>query len=197
MRQFERDDVLLAAAGDPNAQMRVERRREILKFTAEQRKYALEWATPDWVDNKAIKAIYAECKQRTLETGIKHEADHIIPIQGKRVCGLHVPWNLRVITKAANARKHCRFGDDDVVGFLSERGYEIVYGINRLKRAIRVGKSEWLSLIGPGLHESLSIAYLHGEFVITPGPELIEGKPMPKVAIAWVKIPAANPFPDA
>lgn len=189
MRQFELDDVILAAGGDLNAQMRVERRKDILKCNAEQRKFALEWATPDWVDNKAIKAIYAECKRRTLETGIKHEVDHIIPIQGQKVCGLHVPWNLRVITKSANARKHAGFGDDDVVGFLEERGYQIVYGINKLKRSIRVGKSEWLSLIGPGSHESLSIAYVHGEFVFTPGPELIEGNPMPQVTMARAKKP--------
>ena len=34
---------------------------------------------------------------------------------------LHVPWNLRVITKAANVRKHARFGDDDVIGFLQSK----------------------------------------------------------------------------
>lgn len=197
MRQFERDDVLLAAAGDADAMMRVERRKDVLKWSAEQRKMALQCATPAWADRDAMELLNLEARRLTATTGIKHEVDHIIPVQGKKVCGLHVPWNLRVITKTANARKHCRFGDDDVVGFLAERGYEIVYGINKLKRSIRVGKSEWLSLIGPGLHESLSIVYLHGEFVVTPGPELIKGKPMPKVAIAWVKVPAANPLPDA
>ena len=183
MRQFERDDVLLAAAGDPNAQMRVERRREILRFTAEQRKYALEWATPDWVDTKAIKAIYAECKRITMETGVKHEVDHIIPIQGKKVCGLHVPWNLRVITKAANARKHCRFGDDDVVGFLSDSGYELSYGVNKLKRGIRIGKRVDALLVGPGCQTLMSIEYAQGEFVIDFGPELIDGEPFPDVAV--------------
>lgn len=192
MRQFERDDVLLAAVGDPNAQMRVERRRDVLKWGAEQRKMALQCATPSWVDTKAIKAIYAECKRITMETGVKHEVDHIIPIQGKKVCGLHVPWNLRVITKAVNARKHARFGDDDVVGFLAERGYEIVYGINKLKRVIKTGRREWVQLIGPGLQESLNIGYVHGEFVIEPGPQLIEGKPMPPVAIAWANEPTSN-----
>lgn len=169
MRQFERDDVLLAAAGDKNALMRVERRKEILKSTAQQRKLTLKSATPSWSDSDAIKALYATAKQLTVDTGIKHEVDHIIPIQGKRVCGLHVPWNLRVITKAANVRKHARFGDDDVVGFLTEQGYKIVYGINKLKRAIRIGKRENALLIGPGLQESLSIDYVQGEFVIELG----------------------------
>lgn len=187
MRQFERDDVLRAAAGDSAALMRVERRKEILKATAQQRKLALRFATPTWVNRNAIEAIYVEARQLTATTGMKHEVDHIIPIQGKRVCGLHVPWNLRVVTKAVNARKHAKFGDDDVVGFLAERGYEVVYGVNKLKRAIRVGKRENALLIGPSLQESLSIGYVHGEFVIDPGPELIAGGLMPPVAIAWAK----------
>ncbi|WDH24416.1 HNH endonuclease signature motif containing protein [Pseudomonas chlororaphis] len=192
MRQFERDDVLRAAEGDKNALMRVERRKEILKSTAQQRKLALKSATPSWVDCDAIKALYVEAKQRTVATGIKHEVDHIIPIQGKRVCGLHVPWNLRVVTKAANIRKHAKFGDDDVIGFLTERGYEIVYGVNKLKRAIRIGKRANALLISPGLQESLSIGYVHGEFVIDPGPELIKGDLMPPVAIAWARRPPAR-----
>ncbi|MGG5289976.1 HNH endonuclease signature motif containing protein [Pseudomonas shirazensis] len=193
MRQFELDDVLLAAAGDANAQMRVERRQDVLKWNAEQRKSALQCATPSWVDLKAVKAVYAESRRLTAETGVKHEVDHIIPIRGKRVCGLHVPWNLRVITKAANARKHAKFGDEDVVGFLTELGYEIVYGINKLKRAIRFGKREWVLLIDQGLRETLSVAYVHGEFVIDPGPQLIEGEPFPHVAISRANKPDSSP----
>ncbi|MGY2279567.1 HNH endonuclease signature motif containing protein [Pseudomonas monsensis] len=187
MRQLVQEDVLRAAAGDKNALMRVERRKEILKSTAQQRKLALKSATPSWVDCDAIEALYVDARKLTVTTGIKHEVDHIIPIQGKRVCGLHVPWNLRVITKAANVRKHAKFGDDDVVGFLTECGYEIVYGVNKLKRAIRIGRRVNALLIGSGMHVSLSIGYVHGEFVIEPGPELIEGDLMSPVAIAEFK----------
>lgn len=67
-------------------------------------------AMPKWVDRSAIKAIYAHCQSVTKSTGIKHEVDHIIPLRGKIVCGLHVPWNLQVITQEENRRKGYSIG---------------------------------------------------------------------------------------
>jgi len=66
-------------------------------------------ATPPWADFDAIQKLYALSKELTTETGIKHEVDHIIPLRGKNVTGLHVHQNLRVIPKAENASKGNRF----------------------------------------------------------------------------------------
>jgi sRNA-binding protein len=65
-------------------------------------------ACPKWVDMKAIVEIYKEAVRVTRDTGIQHDVDHIVPLQGKTVCGLHVPWNMQILTHAENARKSNR-----------------------------------------------------------------------------------------
>lgn len=65
-------------------------------------------ATPRWLtaaQHSEIKAIYAEAQQLTSATGRSHHVDHIVPIWGENVRGLHVPWNLRVVTAVNNLRK--------------------------------------------------------------------------------------------
>lgn len=65
-------------------------------------------ATPKWLTKKHrsdIAAIYAEAATKTASTGVQHQVDHIVPLRSKIVCGLHVAWNLRVITAEENMRK--------------------------------------------------------------------------------------------
>lgn len=74
---------------------------------AERRKRVMT-AMPTWLsipDRMRIANIYELATAKTQETGIEHWVDHMVPIAGKSVCGLHVPWNLRVITKLENIRK--------------------------------------------------------------------------------------------
>jgi hypothetical protein len=62
-------------------------------------------ATPTWVDLNEIETIYAAARQLTIETGVQHEVDHIYPLKGRNFSGLHVPWNLQILTRTENRQK--------------------------------------------------------------------------------------------
>ena len=69
-------------------------------------------ATPKWLSVlqlQEIRNIYVKAKELEQENGIERHVDHIIPIQGKNVCGLHVPWNLQVLTAVDNLTKGNRY----------------------------------------------------------------------------------------
>lgn len=78
----------------------------VMRYRQRRRKAAPAWLTPE--DERRIVAKYMEARWMTLRTGIRHQVDHIIPLQGKSVSGLHVPWNLRVIPARENAKKFNR-----------------------------------------------------------------------------------------
>ena len=73
-----------------------------------KRRAAKRQRTPKWLtvqQNLEIESFYTEAKQLEIETGVKHHVDHIVPLIGEQVCGLHVPWNLRAITATDNLIK--------------------------------------------------------------------------------------------
>lgn len=68
-------------------------------------------ATPSWLPKAQLEemaAFYETATRLTRETGIRHDVDHIVPLRGREVCGLHVPWNLRVIPHDENVSKFNR-----------------------------------------------------------------------------------------
>lgn len=62
-------------------------------------------ATPKWANLFFIQEAYALAKLRSIMTGFEWHVDHVIPLQGKNVCGLHVEYNLQVIPKQMNLEK--------------------------------------------------------------------------------------------
>lgn len=75
---------------------------------------AVALSVPDWVDWNAIRELHAEKRVRTSLTGVEHVVDHIIPLNHPLVCGLTVPWNLQIITRAQNAYKGDKFHPDQL-----------------------------------------------------------------------------------
>lgn len=68
--------------------------------------------TPKWLtkqDKIAIRAIYDAAVTKSNETGEVYHVDHIIPLRGKLVSGLHVPSNLQILTAEENLKKLAQY----------------------------------------------------------------------------------------
>jgi hypothetical protein len=68
-------------------------------------------ATPNWLtpeQRKEIADIYEHMRDCRAVTGEEYHVDHIVPLKGKNVCGLHVPWNLQVLPSDVNMSKSNR-----------------------------------------------------------------------------------------
>lgn len=61
--------------------------------------------TPPWADMTKIRSMYRQAELLTKATGELHVVDHIVPLDGKLVCGLHWHVNMRVIHWLANSKK--------------------------------------------------------------------------------------------
>jgi len=73
-------------------------------------------AQPPWLSEeqmREIREIYSQAAILTFRTGIEHQVDHIHPIKGDGYCGLHVPWNLQVLSYKENALKSNKFPKDE------------------------------------------------------------------------------------
>jgi hypothetical protein len=70
-------------------------------------------ATPNWLTKEQlleIEEFYTLCKelQWLSDPNDPLQVDHIMPLQGKNSCGLHVPWNLQILPRSLNIKKHNR-----------------------------------------------------------------------------------------
>ena len=68
--------------------------------------------TPKWLDSDAfakIEEYYYTANMLGMHTGEQYHVDHIVPLRGKFVSGLNVPWNLQILTKIDNLRKKNKF----------------------------------------------------------------------------------------
>ena len=78
----------------------------------ENRRCALLNATPTWltaIQKAQIAEFYEIAEALNTQTGVKHHVDHIVPLKGKTVTGLHAPWNLQILTATQNISKGNRY----------------------------------------------------------------------------------------
>ncbi len=109
-----REQVIARAAARPAEQRRLHREKykaqnpELYKALTSVRKRRHKNATPKWITAEqklAMREMYLQAQKITKITGERYVVDHIIPLISPEVCGLHVPWNLRVITQDENLKK--------------------------------------------------------------------------------------------
>ena len=112
--QKNRDRVIATAQTRPAEQLREyrnawkENNKVQIRADTKARRRKHRQATPRWLtraQKSQIRQIYQIAITMSQTTGEQYVVDHIVPLRSDEVCGLHVPWNLRVITQEENLKK--------------------------------------------------------------------------------------------
>lgn len=100
-------------------QWRVNNPWKVTMYSAKRKAQKLK-ATPVWADLKAIEQVYINCilinkDHKNCNIQETYVVDHIIPLQGKTVCGLHVGNNLRIISWLENNKKRNKLIEEVII----------------------------------------------------------------------------------
>ena len=115
-----REAVIARAAARPAEEKRrarsdyKDRNVDVVRADTSVRKRRHREATPKWLTKEErlqMRELYVQARKLTAVTGERYVVDHIVPLRGESVCGLHVPWNLRVITQDENLKKSNKLVD--------------------------------------------------------------------------------------
>jgi hypothetical protein len=79
-----------------------------------QRRAATDQRSPPWRNSDEIDEIYRTSAEISKATGVPHHVDHVIPLRGKHVSGMHHQDNLFIIPQSENARKNNIFEPGDL-----------------------------------------------------------------------------------
>jgi 5-methylcytosine-specific restriction endonuclease McrA len=117
-----REAVIARAAARPTKEKRrnraeyKDRNVDVVRADTSVRRRRHREATPVWLtkdERLKMRELYVQARKLTALTNEQYVVDHIVPLQGETVCGLHVPWNLRVITQEENLQKSNKFVDPE------------------------------------------------------------------------------------
>jgi hypothetical protein len=95
-----------------NRKKHYQKNKSYYKHQAMKREAAKLQRTPAWLTEQHwldIKEQYIIADELRWLSEEPLEVDHIIPLQGKLVSGLHVPWNLQILPRSTNRRKNNRY----------------------------------------------------------------------------------------
>jgi|DEB0MinimDraft_4_1074332.scaffolds.fasta_scaffold30760_2 uncharacterized Zn finger protein (UPF0148 family) len=95
----------------------VEKNRGLINFLNSRRKKRIKERTPSWLsssDIAQIKEIYNQAAELSQQTDKLYHVDHIIPLKGELVSGLHVPSNLQILEASENIRKSNQLKSHDL-----------------------------------------------------------------------------------
>jgi 5-methylcytosine-specific restriction endonuclease McrA len=115
-----RQAVIARAAARPAEEKRrnradyKDRNVDVVRADTSVRKRRHREATPKWLtpaERLQMRDLYVQARKMTELTRERYVVDHIVPLRGEEVCGLHVPWNLRVITQEENLKKSNKLVD--------------------------------------------------------------------------------------
>jgi len=87
------------------ANARYKKDSSLAKFHATMRKAHVKRATPKWADKKALRLFYKACPNG-------YHVDHIIPLRGKYISGLHINSNLQYLSAKENMAKHNKYSSE-------------------------------------------------------------------------------------
>ena len=119
--EANREQVIAAAALTPVEQAREykrqwkEKNKTWVRADTKARRRKHREASPPWltaVHKAEIRQLYRSAIEVSKISGEQYVVDHIIPLRSESVCGLHVPWNLRIVTRHENAVKSNALPDD-------------------------------------------------------------------------------------
>ena len=109
-----REAVIARAAARPHSEVRQYKEKykeanpELYKALTSVRKRRHRSATPPWITKEQkliVRKMYLKAQELTKLTGERYVVDHIVPLINPDVCGLHVPWNLQIMTQEENLKK--------------------------------------------------------------------------------------------
>lgn len=106
-------DMIRAQVAAYNRRNKDKNAARVAAYNAAKNQRSPSWLTPE--HEQEIARAYTHARDCAIVTGEPYEVDHIVPLRGTTVSGLHVPWNLQVLPADVNRGKAASFKETNDV----------------------------------------------------------------------------------